>query len=220
MFARPRSFSVLYGIQRSFLNFFYLVSVIAVFWLIFHILHEVLDTGGKIIIPVSIGYLVIIVLVYSMIHIISYIPANLAGAFDPIKNGIAEGSIAGTSELSGLLADFMINFFNFSFFDIVFARVQLEGDDPADNSWPDELVEEGEILKEAAASLESTTWFKKIKTPSGTFHIYIIPLIFGERRLGYIVAGSRQKLWRIFVSLLDEFENDYLDDQVVHLLNR
>ena len=62
--------------------------------------------------------MVIVVLVYSLIQVISYIPANLAGSFDPVKNGIAEGSISTPSDLSKALADFMCSFFNFAFFKI------------------------------------------------------------------------------------------------------
>lgn len=222
MFTRPRSFSVLYGIQRNFLNLFYLVSVVAVFWLIFYILHEVLQAGGSIIIPVSIAYLVLIVLGYSMMHVISYIPANLAGAFDPLKNGIADGSIASGKEFAKKLADFMCTFFNFAFFDIRSAVVLLRGQDPVSSSDLDLLnagIEPGK-LEEYANTINETKYYGKITTAQGSFFIYITPLIFGEKTLGFIAIATRQRLWRIFVQLLNEFENDFVDDQVVHILAR
>ncbi len=222
MFSRPKSFSILYGIQRSFLTLFYLVSIIAVFWVLFYLLHEVLDMGGSVIIPVSIGYLVVAVLVYSLIQVISYIPANLAGAFDPVKNGIAEGSISTPSDLSKALADFMCAFFNFAFFDIEYAMVQIPGNEPV-TSANLEIKDPGfnpDELERFTLSLDKTAYFRKIETNSGFLHFYLIPMIFGDRRIGYIAIGSRQKLWKIFVQLLNEFENDYVDDQVIHILDR
>jgi hypothetical protein len=222
MFNRPKSFSVLYGIQRSFLNLFYLVSVIAVFWILFYFLHDVLSLDGKVIIPVSIAYLVIIVLVYSIINVISYIPANLAGAFDPLKNGIADGSISSIPEFSGKLADFLCSFFNFAFFDIEFAMVRIEGYEPAVSGIP--LSDADQISMDAwekeVLSLQCTGYFSKVKSDAATLHLYLIPLIFGDRRIGFIAAGTRQKLMGPFIKLLDEFENDYLDDQIIHLVER
>jgi len=222
MFSRPKSFSILYGIQRSFLTIFYLVSVISVFWVLFYLLHEVLEVGGSVIIPVSIGYLVIVVLVYSLIQVISYIPANLAGSFDPVKNGIAEGSISSPSDISKALADFMCSFFSFSFFDVEYAMVQVQGNEPV-TSGNLEIKDTGfnaDELERFTLSHDKTTYFRKIETDSGFLHLYLIPMIFGDRRIGYIAVGTRKKLWKMFVQLLNEFENDYVDDQVIHILDR
>ena len=89
MFTRYKTFSALYGVQRIFLILFYLISVISVFWLLFYILHDLLNAPGMIIVPFALAYLILIVILYSFLHVISYIPANLAGAFDPLKNDIA-----------------------------------------------------------------------------------------------------------------------------------
>lgn len=222
MFARPRSFSVLYGIQRTLLTIFYLVSVVTVFWLIFYFLHDVLHAGGTVMILVSIVYLVLIVLGYSIIHVISYIPANLAGAFDPLKNSIADRSIESAAEFAGRLAGFMCSFFNFAFFDIQHAMVSIRGQEPVSSSDPD--IKRADMdpgkLEEFARNLDITAYYGKVRTGSDTHHIYVIPLIFGEKKLGFIAIATRQKLWMIFVRLLDEFENDFVDDQVVHVLAR
>lgn len=222
MFARPKSFSVLYGIQRIFLNVFYLISVVAVFWLIFYFLHDILQAGGRVIIPVSLAYLIIIVLGYSIMQVISYIPANLAGAFDPLKNAISDGSISSGPEFAGKLADFMCSFFNFAFFDVRSALVRLEGEEPVSSSdfnLLDAGIEPGK-LKEFGDTLNETKYYRKIITVQGSFFVYVTPLIFGERKLGYIAVATRHRLWNIFLQLLNEFENDYVDDQVVHILAR
>ena len=244
MLTRHRSFSVLYGIQRIFLNVFYLVSATTVFWLIFYLLYDVLQASGSVIIPVSIAYLVIIVLVYSIIHVVSYIPANLAGAFDPLKNAIADGSIDSGASFAGKLADFMCSFFDFAFFDVQYSTVHLAGENPADSSNMDlngpgfrslGLEDFAKSLNEAACygkiSLEpglvqvpgaSTIPGSAAGTVTGSISgfLYVIPIIFGDKRLGYMALVTRQKLLKIFIMLLNEFENDFVDDQVVHVLAR
>jgi hypothetical protein len=219
MLIRPKSFSILYGIQRSFLGIFYLISVVAVFWLIFYLLHDVLNAGGGVMIPVSIAYLVIIVLGYSIIHVISYIPANLAGAFDPLKNGIADRSIHSAAELSSRLAEFMCSFFNFAFFDVRFAIVRIGDRKPVISSGEESEPVGLDIreIEKFAEELKETRYYGKAGTDPAS-HLYVVPLIFGDKNLGYMAVATRQKLWKIFVQLLNEFENDYVDDQVVHIL--
>ena len=222
MFARPRSFSILYGIQRTLLSIFYLISAVTVFWLIFYLLNDVLQSGGTVMILVSIVYLVLIVLGYSIIHVISYIPSNLAGAFDPLKNGIADRSIETSEDFAGKLAEFMCSFFDFAFFDIQHAMVSIHGQKLVSSSGLDMKKTDLETgkLEDFAGSLKDTAYYGKIKTDSGAHHLYVIPIIFGDRRLGFIGLTTQQKLWRIFIHFLNEFENDFVDDQVVHMLSR
>jgi hypothetical protein len=153
-------------------------------------------------------------------QVISYIPANLAGAFDPLKNAISDGSISSGHEFAGKLADFMCSFFNFAFFDVRSALVQIEGEQPASSSDLN-LIEAGiepGRLTEFGHTLSETRYYRKIVTSQGSFFVYVTPLIFGERKLGCIAVATRQRLWKIFLQLLNEFENDYVDDQVVHIL--
>ncbi len=218
MLARPKSFSGLYGIQRNFLNLFYLISVVAVFWLIFYLLHEILNAGGSVIVPVSLAYLVLIVLGYSIIQVVSFIPANLAGAFDPIKNGIADGSIHSLPLMAEKLAGFMCSFFNFTFFDIQTALVHFKGNKPVHSTSEDWGDTDTSAIETYANSVNEASFYGKISTRSGSGFVYVIPLIFGEKRLGYIAVKTKQKLMKIFVRLLSEFENDFVDDQVVHVM--
>lgn len=215
---RQTSFSVLYGIQRSFLNLFYLISIVAVFWLVFYLLNEVLSAGGAIIIPVSIAYLVLGILGYGLLQVISYIPANLAGAFDPIKNGTADRSIDSAYALACRVADFLCEFFDFAFFDIESSVVVLSGYEAGYSR--DGKLENLDLEEIERHVKDSTGTFYHAKQSVSGAHIYIVPVIFGDTRLGFIVVQTRQKLRRMFVRLLDELENDYLDDQVMHVLSR
>lgn len=220
MFHRNRSFSVLYGVQRTLLSVFYLVSVLALFWIVFYLLDDVLGLQGVTIILVTILYLVLVVLGYSLIHVVSYIPSNLAGAFDPVQNAIADGSIQSAGDLARELSVFMVNFFNFAFLDIEYALVKIKdascscpaGKDPGDVG-----LNAGELDKWNETAKE-TVYAGKIKLRDRTGHLYLTPMIFGEEKLGYIAVITRHRLWKIFRQLLTEFEDHFVDDQVVHIL--
>ena len=220
MFQRDKSFSVLYGIQRTLLAVFYLATVLSLFWIIFYLLDVVLGLAGVTIILVTIVYLVVVVLGYSFIHVVSYIPSNLAGAFDPIQNAIADGSIQSAGDMARDLSKFMVTFFNFAFFDIEYALVKIKNDKgawPADKDPGEVGLNIGELDKRNEAVTE-TIYVGKIKFQDRTGHLYLTPMIFGEENLGYIAVVTRHRLWKIFKQLLTEFEDHFVDDQVVHIL--
>jgi hypothetical protein len=220
MFPRNKSFSVLYGIQRTLLAVFYLVSVLSLFWIVFYFLDDILGLPGVTIIIVSIIYLVLVVLGYSFIHVVSYIPSNLAGAFDPIQNAIADGSIQTAGDMARDLAAFMVTFFNFAFFDIEFALVKIKNDKgvfPAEKDTGEVGLSIGEF-DERTETKSETIYAGKIKFQDRTAHLYLTPMFFGEDKLGYIAVVTRHKLWKIFRQLLTEFEDHFVDDQVVHIL--
>lgn len=220
MFKRPGSFSVLYGVQRTFLTVFYLISVFSLFWLIFYLLHDVLHVSGVLILLVAIAYLVLVVLGYSLIHVISYIPSNLAGAFDPLKNDIATRTIDTGKKLAGRIAEFMTGFFTFAFFDIEYTLVRIK-DDIVWN--PGEILTEKDgvdlhQLEQTSKQAEGTVYAGMVNSGNRNFHLYVTSLVFGDEWLGYIAVFSRQRIWKMFQHLLTEFENDFVDDQVIHVL--
>ena len=220
MFQRNRSFSILYGIQRNLLAVFYLVSVLSLFWIIFYLLDDVFGLQGVTIILVTIGYLVLVVLGYSLIHVISYIPSNLAGAFDPVQNAIADGSIQSERDLARRLSAFMVTFFNFAFFDIEYALVKIKNNS---GFWPEGKKPEdvGLNIRELDSEkdkIRETVYLGKIRFQDKFGHLYLTPMIFGDENLGYMAVVTRHRLWKIFKQLLTEFEDHFVDDQVVHIL--
>lgn len=220
MFQRNRSFSVLYGLQRNLLAVFYLVSVLSLFWIIFYLLDDVLGLQGVTIILVTIMYLVLVVIGYSFIHVISYIPSNLAGAFDPVQNAIADGSIQSERDLAQRLSVFMVTFFNFAFFDIEYALVKIKSKSGCwpEGKGPEEVgLKTGELDKKNE-KIRETVYLGKIRFRDKTGHVYLTPMIFGDENLGYMAVVTRHRLWKIFKQLLTEFENHFVDDQVVHIL--
>jgi len=220
MFSRNKSFSVLYDIQQTLLAVFYLVSVLSLFWIIFYFLDDILGLPGVTIIIVTLVYLVLAVLGYSFIHVVSYIPSNLAGAFDPIQNAIADRSIQTVGDMARDLAAFMVTFFNFAFFDIEYALVKIKNEEgvwPADKV-PEEMGLSSLELDKSCETISETIYAGKIKFQDRTAHLYLTPMIFGEDKLGFIAVVTRHRLWKIFRQLLTEFEDHFVDDQVVHIL--
>ena len=212
----------MYGIQRVFLIIFYLISVIALFWLLFYILHDQMNLSGMIIVPFALAYLILVVVLYGFIHVTSYIPANLAGAFDPLKNDIANQKIESAEVLAARLAEFMTTFFSLAFFDIECSQVRIM---ETESIYPVDFFTVGEApdpiqLNALSRESENTLYVGRLKTGNGNFHLYITPIVFGDKWLGYIAVISRRRLWKVFQHLLAEFENDFVDDQIVHVLAR
>lgn len=200
---------------------FYLISVLSLLWVIFYVLDDVLGLKGVTIILLAIAYLVLAVLGYSFIHVVSYIPSNLAGAFDPIQDAVADGSIQSAGDLTRELSVFMVTFFNFAFFDIDFALVKIRDEI---SSWPVE-PDAGDVglnigeLDRRNETIEETVYLGKVsRTGQGAGHLYLTPMIFGDENLGYFAVVTKHRLWKIFRQLLTEFENHFVDDQVVHIL--
>ena len=73
-------------------------------------------------------------------------------------------------------------------------------------------------LDKRSETVSETNFVGKIKLQEGAGYLYLTPMIFGEDKLGYIAVITRHRLWKIFRQLLTEFEDHFVDDQVVHIL--
>jgi len=58
----------------------------------------------------------------------------------------------------------------------------------------------------------------KIIIDNSTYSGYAIPMYFGGEWLGYFAVFTTTKLNAIYLDFLDRFEDDYVDDQLVHVL--
>jgi hypothetical protein len=164
-------------------------------------------------------YMVLVVVLGSVIHTISYIPSNLAGAFDPIKNDIASGRISDLQELGKRISLFMTKFFNFAFLDIDHAFLHTEKTG----------VVSCEDIPEAAPAMEEFGMLEKSKSikemiragkithDQNEYHLYILPIWLGDQWLGYMGLMSNKRIGRFYQKFLTEFENNFLDDQLMHV---
>ena len=207
----------MYRLQRTLLTAFYIVSVIAIYTVIAYVLVHMLHSGFFVIAVSSIIYLLLAVLFGSFMTVISYIPSNLAGAFDPVKNDIANRRIETTKDFSDRLVGFLNGFFDFAFLDVEHSLVKIGEETPSmsfpadDTNWK----EMGDRMRNAREVL----YIGKNTVGSRNLHCYLVPIRFGEQWLGFFAVYTKSRLWKIFVDLLAEFENSFIDDQLMHVID-
>ena len=218
--SRRRSYSYIYNVQRIILLVFFVTTSIA---LSIPLTTLVLRLSPDLLYPVVItllSYVILVVILGSLIHVISFIPFNQATAFDPIKNDIAAGKISTMEELGERITDFTVKFYNFSFLDISHAFMQtarsgILGHEK--NSQINALLDELNML-EKSQDLEEVTRAGTITLPDRDYHLYILPIWFGDKWLGYMALLSEKKISRFFQRFLMEYEENFLDDQVMLLV--
>lgn len=218
--SRRSSYSFIYKLQRIILLVFFTTTSIA---LSIPLAMLVMKLSPNQLYPLVITLLVYIVLVIvlgSLIHVISYIPFNLATAFDPIKNDIASGKISDIEELGERLTSFTVEFYNFSFLDITHAYIEIEESGIIgfeSNTQVDQILKEFRMLDKSKA-LEEISLAGKISLPEHDYQLYILPLWLGESWLGYMALLSEKKISRFFLRFLMEYEENFLDDQIMHVV--
>ncbi len=216
-----RSYSYIYKVQRIILLIFYTTTCIA---LVIPLAKLVARLSPDQLYPLFVAlllYVILVVIVGALIHVISYIPFNLANAFDPIQNDLASGQIETMDQFCGRITEFVVEFFSFAFLDITHAFVQIEGGEIISHD-PDKMVykvlNEYQMLQNSQA-LEGITRAGEISLPGGEQHLYILPIRFGNRWLGYMALLSRKKISRFFQRFLMEFEDNFLDQQVMLMIH-
>jgi len=215
--AQRRSFSYIYNFQRIILLIFYTTTAVA---LSIPLAMGLFNLFSASVFPLIIGlviYMLGVVVFGSFIHVVSYIPFNLATAFDPIKNDIASGKIGNTEQLGRRLTLFATTFFDFSFMDIEYALLHLEGSPMVSHQelpGLEKILEEYGMM-EKSRQLEEVIRAGRITLEQKGYHLYILPIWFGERFLGYMALVSATRINHFFRKFLAEFENNYLDDQIV-----
>jgi hypothetical protein len=212
-----RSFSYIYNVQRITLLFFYTATAIGLSVPLAMWLFNCFSASVFPLVLCLVAYMLGVVVLGSFMHVVSYIPFNLATAFDPIKNDIASGKIRNLEQLGKRLTLFTTGFFDFSFVDIEHAALQLEGTALISH---EELPELEGVLKEfgmmeKSRQLEEVIRAGRITLGPMKYQLYILPIWFAERYLGYMALVSRNRIGPFFRKFLMEFENNYLDDQIM-----
>ena len=122
-------------------------------------------------------------------------------------------------QLGERITAFTVAFYNFSFLDISHAYMQTEGSGILayeKSSQIDALLNELKML-EKSRELEEITRAGTVTLPDSDYHLYILPIWFGDRWLGYMALLSERKISRFFQRFLMEYEENFLDDQVMLL---
>ncbi len=149
------------------------------------------------------------------------LPQGMSRRFDEIKNGIAAGEIVSSDEFAQRLARFLVEYFSFFRFDVVAAVVQVRDYPPA--HYPDLIHSRDINLQQLAAeSRETATLINigKMKVDNQELFGYLVPVWFGNDWLGYFCVFTDTRLNRLFRNMLSVFEDDFVDDQLMHVMYR
>ncbi len=193
-----RSYSMVYNLQRIILLVFYTISMIALSIPLAGLVTRLFPDNLYPLAATLVLYMVGVVVLGGMIHTISYIPFNLASAFDPIKNAIASGEIQSMEQLGKRITQFTVGFFDFSFLDIDHAFLHTEQSGPVSHEDLTEAIramEEFGMLEESK-TLEEIIHAGKVTLKEKQYHLYILPIWFGEHWLGYMGLLSGRHISR------------------------
>jgi len=217
---RRSSYSFIYNLQRIILLVFFTTTSIALSVPLAILVMKLSPNQLYPLVITLLIYMVVVVVLGAMIHVISYIPFNLASAFDPIKNDIASGKISTIEQLGERITSFTVQFYNFSFLDITHAYIEIEESGIIgfeSNTQLNKVLKEYKILDNSKV-LEDLTLAGKISLPERDYQLYILPIWLGDSWLGYMALLSEKKISRFFQRFLMEYEENYLDDQIMHVV--
>ena len=219
--SRHHSYSYIYNVQRMILLVFYATTAIALSIPITMGMMRLVPDQFFPVFIVLILYLVGVIVLGSLIHVISFIPFNLATSFDPIKNEIASREIQSMEQLGKRITEFTVNFFNFSFLDITHAYLETAHSGLISHRKHKglEKVLEAYQMLEKSQELEEVIHAGEISLPEGAYQLYILPIWLGEHWLGYMALLSEKRISRFFLRFLSEYENNFLDDQIMHIVH-
>lgn len=216
---RRSSYSFIYDLQRIILLVFFTTTSFALSIPLAMLVAKLSPNHLYPLVITLLIYMILVIILGAMIHVISYIPFNLATAFDPIKNDIAMGRISTMKELGERITSFTVQFYNFSFLDIRHAYLETEESGITgyeSNTQVDQVLKEYRML-DKSKTLEEIILAGQISLPDREYHMYILPLWLGERWLGYMALLSEKRISRFFQRFLMEYEENFLDDQIMHL---
>lgn len=218
--SRRQSHSFIYNVQRIILMVFYTTTAVALSIPLARFVSALSPENLFPLIATLIIYMIGVVVFGSFIHVVSYIPFNLATAFDPIKNDIASGTINDVDQFGIRVSQFTTDFFDFSFLDIAHSFIQTEESDLISNEdvTVDKLALSDYKMLEKSKQLEEIIRAGHISFQKSEYHLYILPIWFGDRWLGYMGLLSKKRISRFFQQFLMEFENNFLDDQIMHVM--
>lgn len=147
------------------------------------------------------------------------LPTGITRKFDEIKNRIAAREISTSEEFALELARFLVD--NFSYFRFDLLAVQVAVKDKCKVVYPENyrnFISAGPEISDKSRESENIISLGQINLNSRKCHGYILPFWFRNEWLGYALIYSDTRLNAINLDFLKEFEEHYLDDQLMHVL--
>lgn len=209
--------SFLEKFQLTVFTINYILACILLFWLLSLVFVHLSILAIALI---SLVFLLLATVIWAHLYIIFSIPQRLAGSFDFIKNNIARGKLIGVEEFSEQIANFLTDFYNYSFFDIAFSAFKIKGHTLVfSNDVISTSLNWDKVEKEARTE-DYILDHGKHALNRKNYYAYTIPVYFGDDYLGFFTVFSLQRLGRLRLRLLSDLEDHFIDDQLVHILNK
>ena len=135
---------------------------------------------------------------------------------------LRNGKLRSVEELGKRLTKFTVRFFDFAFLDIDDAFLHTEHTGPVSHEDLAGALTAMEKLGmlDKSKNLQEIILAGKITVGNREFNLYVLPIWFGERWLGYMGLFSRKRISRFYQKFLMEFENNFLDDQLMHVIQQ
>lgn len=147
------------------------------------------------------------------------LPTGISNKYDEIKNRIAAREISTSEDFAYELARFLVDNFSFFRFDLVAVQVVIQ--EKCKIIYPDNYrncVDAGYEILEKSRSSEKVINMGRLSLNSRKCHGYILPFWFRGQWLGYALIYSDTCLNIFNLDFLKEFEEHYIDDQLMHVL--
>ncbi|MBN2776776.1 MAG: hypothetical protein JXR36_03995 [Bacteroidales bacterium] len=201
---------------------FYIIFCLALIFPVWMLFTD-LEMPGSVIILVIALMSITFVIIGSYFYLIVALPDRLSRNFDCIRNEIASGEIKSVELFANRVLEFIIKQFNFVFLDIEYAAMGISKNRELffNDDFPNDMFEDKDFSEyfDKCSETENVTYLGVFKHEDKKVHKYLIPIYFGENYLGFLLAITNKKLSPLFKGILADFENFYVDDQLLHVLN-
>jgi len=206
-------------VQNASFFIAYFFVVLSVFLAGWYGLCQLIREPGAILALYIILFLLAGGLLGAWLWVLIKIPQHVAKEFDDVKNKIAGGEISDPGGFSKALAEFLVDYFSFFRFDIVAARVHVKGSNPCmdPGDFPDLHFNSEQLMKQSRET-EELIKLGPVSADTGKYHAYLVPIWFGKEWLGYFCVFTDTKLFKLFADYLKTFEEQFVDDQLMHVL--
>ncbi|MDD2636013.1 MAG: hypothetical protein PHW82_10995 [Bacteroidales bacterium] len=212
-------------IQRNLVLIFYIIICIVLIsfvWMLFYAPNTLgLEIPYSVIILIVAVMAVVFVVIGSYFYLIVALPDRLSRNFDIIKNKIASGEINTEESFAHHVIEFIIKQFDFVFLDVEYAAIGIADSKNVffNDDFPKEMFDDYAEIFQKCRETEDVISLGSEKHLDKKVYKYVVPIHFGNRYLGFIIFLTNQKLSRLFQGILADFENFYIDDQLLHVLN-
>ena len=166
----------------------------------------------------TLALFVLSIFIWSYLYLLFVIPQKLAGSFDYIKNRISSGEISDSETFSNELANFLTEFYNYTFFDVKYSAVYSKGAVLAFSSNEIQAIHDWVKIESESAESPLLRENGMVKIGKRRLNSYSIPIYFCDKYLGDFTVFTKQKLGRIRRKFLIDLEENFIDDQLFRLI--